>query len=87
MIHILAEIVKHSNIIWGGRGGGGTCFSAWLTYNLLIYIMNRTAKVRLHGYNEEVEVQVCDLDVSQGQDEIDRQVEEALIEQVTVHSF
>ena len=46
--------------------------------------MNRSAKVRLHGYNEEVEVQVCDLDVSQGQDEIDRQVEEALIEQVTV---
>ena len=34
----------------------------------------RSAVVRLHGYNEEVEVPVSDLEPSLGQDHVDQQI-------------
>jgi len=48
----------------------------------IVKITARTAKVRLHGYNEEVEVQVGDLDSSLGQGEVEKQLNEALQDQM-----
>jgi hypothetical protein len=37
----------------------------------------RKAVVRLHGYNQEIEVKQAELEVSLGQDAIDLQIEDA----------
>jgi hypothetical protein len=43
----------------------------------LIIAIFRRAVVRLHGYNQEIEVKQAELEASLGQEEIDLQIEQA----------
>jgi hypothetical protein len=43
----------------------------------LIIAVLRRAVVRLHGYNQEIEVKQAELEASLGQEEIDLQIEQA----------
>jgi len=49
---------------------------------VIVQLSARRATVRLHGYNDEVEVGVADLEASLGQQEIDEQVAQAKLDQV-----
>ena len=49
---------------------------------VLIFSFSRKATIRLHGYNDEMEVPVEDLEVSLGQDAVDQQIADAEAEEV-----
>eukprot|EP00088_Acartia_fossae_P011908 TRINITY_DN16069_c1_g1_i1.p1 TRINITY_DN16069_c1_g1~~TRINITY_DN16069_c1_g1_i1.p1 ORF type:complete len:449 (+),score=102.00 TRINITY_DN16069_c1_g1_i1:66-1412(+) len=54
---------------------------------IIVDINARKATIRLHGYNDEVEVPVEDLEVSLGQDAVDQQIADAEAEEVVEDDF
>lgn len=54
---------------------------------VIVQMSARKATVRLHGYNEEVEIDVIDLELSLGQEQVDQQVAQAEMDQVEEEPF
>jgi len=54
---------------------------------VVVLITARKATVRLHGYNEEVEMDVIDLEPSLGQEQVDQQIAQAELDQVEEEPF